>query len=130
VHLCENKNRKKMRKVLVVLFLFLGVLYNDAFAQFEPPDTLYIYPKVPAHAQIMCSFDYASSEIVITPCTYTGTVLVTVTNIDTGALALFTMASLSCGEVRIPFFSYPGCYVAEIKVLSGSGRKYSCLFLL
>jgi hypothetical protein len=78
----------------------------------------------------MCSFDYGSSEIVITPCTYTGTVLVTVTNIDTGALSLFTMASLSCGEERIPFYGYPGYYLAEIEILSGSGRKYSCLFLL
>lgn len=119
-----------MRRYFILFFCFLcGAIHFDSYAQ-KHLDTLYIYPKVPAHAQIMCSFDYASSEIVITPCTYTGMVLVTVTNIDTGALALFTMESLSCGEVRIPFFSYPGCYVAEIEVLSGSGRKYSCLFLL
>ena len=130
MHLCENKNRKKNEKSISCFFLFLGVLYNDAFAQLDPPDTSQIVHHAPSFAQIICSFDYASSEIVITPCTYTGTVLVTVTNIDTGSLALFTMESLSCGEVRIPFFSYPGCYVAEIEVLSGSGRKYSCLFLL
>ena len=127
MHLCENKNRKKMRKVLVVLFLFLGVLYNDAFAQFEPPDTSQIVHHAPALAQIVCSFDYTSSEIVITPCTYTGMVSVTVTNIDTGAIALFTMASLSCGEERIPFYGYPGYYLAEIEILSGSGRRYYLL---
>jgi hypothetical protein len=119
-----------MRRYFILFFCFLcGAIHFDSYAQ-KHLDTLYIYPKVPAHAQIMCSFDYASSEIVITPCTYTGMVLVTVTNIDTGALSLFTMASLSCGEERIPFYGYPGYYLAEIEILSGSGRKYSCLFLL
>ena len=124
MHLCENKNRKKMRKVLVVLFLFLGVLYNNAFAQLDPPDTSQIVHHAPSFAQIICSFDYASSEIVITPCTYTGMVSVTVTNIDTGAIALFTMASLSCDEERIPFYGYHGYYLAEIEILSGRGRRY------
>ena len=117
-----------MRKVLVVLFLFLGVLYNDAFAQLDPPDTSHIVHHAPSFAQIICSFDYASSEIVITPCTYTGLVSVTVTNIDTGAIALFTMANLCSGFERIPFVDMPGIYLAEIETLSGRGRKYYLMF--
>jgi hypothetical protein len=119
-----------MKKRLIILFLllFYGAGFNDAFAQYNPPDTSQLVYHAPALAQIVCSFDYTSSEIVITPCTYTGMVSVTVTNIDTGAIALFTMASLSGGEERIPFFGYPGYYLAEIEILSGSGRKYALLF--
>lgn len=117
-----------MRRYYLFFFCFLcGAIHFDSYAQI-PPDTSYIYPKVPAQTQIICSFDYASSEIVITPCTYTGLVSVTVTNIDTGDIALFTMASLSGGEERIPFFGYPGYYLAEIEILSGSGRKYALFF--
>lgn len=110
-----------------LLFILTFFVQIELFGQ-KPPDTSQIIHSTPVHAQIICSFDYASSEIVITPCTYTGMVLVTVTNIDTGAIALFTMASLSCGEEHIPFFGYPGYYLAEIEILSGSGRKYALLF--
>ena len=115
-----------MKKRLIILFLllFCGAGFNDAFAQYNPPDTSQLVYHAPALAQIVCSFDYTSSEIVITPCTYTGLVLVTVTNIDTGAVALFTMASLSCGEERIPFYRVPGDFLAEIEILSGRGRRY------
>ena len=106
-----------------LLFILTFFVQIELFGQ-EPPDTSQIIHSTPVHAQIMCSFDYASSEIVITPCTYTGLVLVTVTNIDTGALALFTMASLSSGEERIPFYGVSGDYLAEIEILSGRGRRY------
>ena len=106
-----------------LLFILTFFVQIELFGQ-EPPDTLQTIHSTPAHAQIMCSFDYASSEIVITPCTYTGLVLVTVTNIDTGAIALFTMASLSCGEESIPFYRVPGDFLAEIEILSGRGRRY------
>ena len=120
-----------MRKV--VLFILCLVCFSLVKVEAQivnSSDTTIIRPKAPFRPELFCAFDEMSSEIIITPCTYTGLVSVTVTNIDTGVIALFTMASLSCGEVRIPFFSYPGCYVAEIEVLSGSGRKYSCLLLL
>ena len=117
-----------MRRYYLFFFCFLcGAIHFDSYAQI-PTDTSNIYPKVPAQTQIICSFDYASSEIVITPCTYTGMVLVTVTNIDTGAIALFTMASLSSVEERIPFYGVSGDYLAEIEILSGRGRRY-CLMI-
>ncbi|MBQ7610780.1 MAG: hypothetical protein IJU74_06750 [Bacteroidales bacterium] len=106
-----------------LLFILTFFVQIELFGQ-KPPDTLQIIHSTPVHTQIICSFDYASSEIVITPCTYTGLVLVTVTNIDTGALALFTMASLSSGEERIPFYGVSGDYLAEIEILSGRGRRY------
>lgn len=117
-----------MRRYYLFFFCFLcGAIHFDSYAQI-PTDTSYIYPKVPAQTQIICSFDYASSEIVITPCTYTGLVSVTVTNIDTGAIALFTMANLCSGFERIPFVDMPGIYLAEIETLSGRGRKYYLMF--
>ena len=60
-----------MKKRLIILFLllFYGAGFNDAFAQYNPPDTSQLVYHAPALAQIVCSFDYTSSEIVITPCT-------------------------------------------------------------
>ena len=118
----------KKRFIILFLLLFYGAGFNDAFAQYNPPDTSQLVYHAPALAQIICSFDYTSSEIVITPCTYTGMVSVTVTNIDTGAIALFTMANLCSGFEIIPFVDMPGIYLAEIETLSGSGRKYYLMF--
>ncbi len=118
-----------MRQFIIFFCILFGAAQFDSYAQ-ETPDTLNHCYHAPAISQIQSFFDYVSSEIVITPCTYTGMVLVTVTNIDTGAIALFTMASLSCGEERIPFYGYHGYYLAEIEILSGSGRKYLYLFVL
>ena len=120
-YLCE----KDMRKV--VLFILCLVCFSLVKVEAQighSSDTTIIRPKAPSRPELFCAFDEMSSEIIITPCTYTGLVSVTVTNIDTGAIALFTMASLSCGEERISFYGYHGYYLAEIEILSGRGRRY------
>lgn len=116
-----------MRQFIIFFCILFGAAQFDSNAQ-ETPDTLNHCYHAPAISQIQSYFDYVSSEIVITPCTYTGMVLVTVTNIDTGAIALFTMASLSSVEERIPFYGVSGDYLAEIEILSGRGRRY-CLMI-
>ena len=37
-------------------------------------DTTIIRPKAPFRPELFCAFDEMSSEIIITPCTYTGMV--------------------------------------------------------
>lgn len=117
-----------MRKVVLFILCLMCFSLVKVEAQIgHSSDTTIIRPKAPFRPELFCAFDEMSSEIIITPCTYTGLVSVTVTNIDTGDIALFTMASLSGGEERIPFFGYPGYYLAEIEILSGSGRRYYLL---
>ena len=120
-----------MRKVVLFILCLMCFSLVKVEAQIgHSSDTTIIRPKAPFRPELFCAFDEMSSEIIITPCTYTGLVSVTVTNIDTGAIALFTMASLSGGEERIPFFGAPGTYLAEIVILSGKGRRYYTLFIL
>ena len=118
-----------MRKV--VLFILCLVCFSLVKVEAQivnSSDTTIIRPKAPFRPELFCAFDEMSSEIIITPCTYTGLVSVTVTNIDTGDIALLTMANLCSGFERILFVDMPGIYLAEIETLSGSGRKYYLMF--
>ena len=117
-----------MRKV--VLFILCLVCFSLVKVEAQivnSSDTTIIRPKAPSRPELFCAFDEMSSEIIITPCTYTGLVSVTVTNIDTGAIALFTMASLSCGEERISFICITTSVLTGSRKPHYENNKFTCL---